>query len=734
MKKLICFILTFLIVQNAAAALWEKTSESAVIRGVTHKSIKRLTENGWQKLNVIYADMSDDNVALRVLTSSNGGGTRETTKKMAQQSNAAAAINADYFNTLINPTYPLGMVFQDGEFKSTPTDINLGAFAVTETGGVIMDYFSFSATATSPQGYICQIDALNKVPVETGGVTALTDWWGMSYGSHGNMAEMLITDGKVAGIYTEQAAFEIPAGSMVLVTNRAINGFLTDNFAVGDEVEIDIRIAPDTDAIQEATGGGSVIVENGAVAPFTNEVKGTSQRTAIGVDESGETVIMLTVDGRQSTTPGMTQTELAETMIELGAYRALNLDGGGSTTMVTRNRVTGEHEVRNYMPTLRAVSTSIGVFGTHAAAAPVGLEISLSQETVVFGSSAQVFAALFDEYGNTIETPAEALTISCSDPYAVITGNEIIPASGGTHTVTVSASGLEARVQLEVITDITEIHIYPDALTLGEDETHSLALTAVDAFGNKAQLPADFADWSVEKGGALVSPGLVTGGTGGVISASYNSLKAYAAVNTAESSYSRMTDVRAADDMHFWQAGAKTINIIGDMDAPKTFLNMCLEAMRVKKLQNGALTIATKTLPSAFSGESRTCEEFSVFDESFVRFVIMGQKPDWAAFINAINTSQGDMVVVMPESVYSFSEDERELFGDILSGVTGRGNLAIVISAGDTSECRADSGVRYITLGPMDGTSIAQLAEYRERSKYVAIHIGESLSYTFEKM
>jgi hypothetical protein len=56
-------------------------------------------------------------------------------------------------------------------------------------------------------------------------------------------------------------------------------------------------------------------------------------RTAVGVSRDGLTVILVVVDGRQEGSRGATLYELAELMVELGAHRAINLDGGGSSAM-----------------------------------------------------------------------------------------------------------------------------------------------------------------------------------------------------------------------------------------------------------------------------------------------------------------------------------------------------------------------------------------------------------------
>lgn len=60
-------------------------------------------------------------------------------------------------------------------------------------------------------------------------------------------------------------------------------------------------------------------------------------RTAAGVSRDGETLYLLVVDGRrEGWSDGATLPEMADLMIELGAYDAVNLDGGGSSAFVRR--------------------------------------------------------------------------------------------------------------------------------------------------------------------------------------------------------------------------------------------------------------------------------------------------------------------------------------------------------------------------------------------------------------
>lgn len=98
--------------------------------------------------------------------------------------------------------------------------------------------------------------------------------------------------------------------------------------------------------VTEALGGGPVLVRDGKPAvSFKEEAMGLSfsttahPRTAIGFTKD-TTVILVVVDGRQpKVSIGMSLEELAQFMIQLGCTDALNLDGGGSSTMVLWDKV-----------------------------------------------------------------------------------------------------------------------------------------------------------------------------------------------------------------------------------------------------------------------------------------------------------------------------------------------------------------------------------------------------------
>ena len=97
--------------------------------------------------------------------------------------------------------------------------------------------------------------------------------------------------------------------------------------------------------VSQAIGGLPVLVQNGAIQVTAEEelidseaFVGPNPRTAIGYREDN-TIIVLVVEGRQAGSAGTTLQETAEIMLSLGAVEAVNLDGGGSTTMVAADEV-----------------------------------------------------------------------------------------------------------------------------------------------------------------------------------------------------------------------------------------------------------------------------------------------------------------------------------------------------------------------------------------------------------
>lgn len=115
---------------------------------------------------------------------------------------------------------------------------------------------------------------------------------------------------------------------------------------VGDTVEINVGMDKKWQKSEFMLAGGPQLVKNGKVNVSMNldswVAKTKTARTAVGVDKSRNKVFFVTVDS-----PGMDMKQLAKLMKDMGAHTALNLDGGGSTTMVVLPKGGGSLKVAN---------------------------------------------------------------------------------------------------------------------------------------------------------------------------------------------------------------------------------------------------------------------------------------------------------------------------------------------------------------------------------------------------
>jgi len=159
------------------------------------------------------------------------------------------------------------------------------------------------------------------------------------------------------------------AGTRALLVGAGATASAIAQLRTGDIVTVVATIAPGGRP-RALVGGWPRVVRNGvSVAAASDSAEGTGPkfsaarhpRSAVGITRGGDTLLLVAVDGRQATSVGMSLSELAATMISLGAWDALNLDGGGSTALVVGDSVvnapsdpTGERAVGDVLLVTRA--------------------------------------------------------------------------------------------------------------------------------------------------------------------------------------------------------------------------------------------------------------------------------------------------------------------------------------------------------------------------------------------
>ncbi len=151
------------------------------------------------------------------------------------------------------------------------------------------------------------------------------------------------------GDATRGGGTAIPAQGIVLSgTGAAASAFVAEVAQAGSIVKVTHRIAGSAVAPRAVVGGWPRVVQAGrnlgGVADslegtFPRFGEGRHPRSALAITRDSTTLLMVVVDGRRPWSLGMSLEELGGALLALGAWDAMNLDGGGSSTLWIRGQV-----------------------------------------------------------------------------------------------------------------------------------------------------------------------------------------------------------------------------------------------------------------------------------------------------------------------------------------------------------------------------------------------------------
>jgi hypothetical protein len=182
-----------------------------------------------------------------------------------------------------------------------------------------------------------EITNLNSPFVTPGGIGIYTPRWGrtagygVTQGQTERVRAVTVVDGRVA-TNRGKLSSDQPIKGLLLI-GRGDSASLLRKLPKGAPIKIDRWLEGHP---QMAISGNHFLVHDGIIRAVDD--REMHPRTAVGVDADTGEVLLLVVDGRSSRSRGYTMVELANLMIDLGADEAVNLDGGGSSTMVGKNR------------------------------------------------------------------------------------------------------------------------------------------------------------------------------------------------------------------------------------------------------------------------------------------------------------------------------------------------------------------------------------------------------------
>ncbi|NQV73790.1 phosphodiester glycosidase family protein [bacterium] len=226
-------------------------------------------------------DPTSADIDIEVLSSNDSDG-RQSAVEFAQQVGACVVVNGGYFKELNNQYSHIGLLIADGEFVHGATP---GIYKDDIRYPVLRSAIGFNELNQPEIGWVSSSDESAFI------------WDAPISNAPGTPG--LEADADSAKVWSVRDAIE--AGPALLVN-----------------------------------GSSQITVDQEAF--FGTTIPDTHPRTAAGVDADGNLLLMI-VDGRQRNSRGVSLTELAGLMKEIGAVNAMNLDGGGSSTLIVKNEL-----------------------------------------------------------------------------------------------------------------------------------------------------------------------------------------------------------------------------------------------------------------------------------------------------------------------------------------------------------------------------------------------------------
>lgn len=332
-----------------------------VAPGVTYETFRRIEGAEQVQVSILRADLSLPGVRAGLLYPGTVA-SRKPLSALATQAGAVGGINGDFFD-IGRSNAPYGLAIDDGELLKSPDNIRPSAGVTTEGRGVL-GVPSFQGSVSLP-GAQFRLDGVNRYSLPPDGVGLYTSRWGRSRNQPaeggGPVTSVVVRGGLVESVVAGSRSAPVPTDGFELLGRGSAAGrlaALTPGSAVSSSLRAQLSPAPEA-PLDLALGGFVFLVRDGViVAP--DQLNPFYPRAAVGFGVGGRTMVLVTIDGRQGRSTGLTETrDFAQLVRDVGAVDALHLDGGGSTTMVLRRPGQSSAQVVN-SPSDGAEVTGIG--------------------------------------------------------------------------------------------------------------------------------------------------------------------------------------------------------------------------------------------------------------------------------------------------------------------------------------------------------------------------------------
>ena len=487
-----------LVISSQALAQPGLVSRRAVAPGVVHKQFLLAGPN---TLDVLEVTLADPYITLE---SYRPDGLVKTTAQASAIDRIGhrviGSVNADFFS--FETGWPVGNQVVNG-VMALGVSSSRSHLAIGADKRPYIDRLAFRGTVWSRGGTSFTISQVNNNRAAST-LAFFTTFRGATTGTDASGTECAVEfldppragdtlRARITALGTGNMAIP-PSGGILSAGSGAPAEFLSANLQLGDTVRIFLGFNRPLHSIVQTLGGAGRFLAGGrnvTDSMSTLEGIGTSftgarhPRTFAGFNADTSLLYLCTVDGRQTSSIGMTFAEMASFMVSIGASEAFNFDGGGSTTMAVRGEIVNSP---SDPAGERSVANSLHVICT----APLGTLHALSvlpgRSEVFQGGTLQFTATGTDEFYNPIDIPVDAVWEA--DPViGTITSSGLFTATKANDSGWVKLRWQGVADSVRVVVHLLKfITVYPSALVMVPGERVTLLVRAEDSAGRKVTL------------------------------------------------------------------------------------------------------------------------------------------------------------------------------------------------------------------------------------------------------
>jgi hypothetical protein len=282
-------------------------------------------------------DLKDPNLQVRSLPAAGGLGGLRITSETAKASKSFVSVNGDFFYSEPRGSFALGPMVTAGNFLYAPTSPEVVLALGRDDSPWVGRASELRFAVQSADGSAIPLQGVNHIPAENS-ASIFNGYWGpeLTIEAEGCFASFAPGDGgfRVADAFAcgPLAGIPLPPGTFTIVARGGAAEWLQAQAANSLMLAHSFPLVN----VDFVAGGSHVLVAGGSQPALTADRR--NPRTAIGVDAGGF-LYLVVVDGRSDKSLGMTLPELQAFVAGMGMTNAINLDGGGSSTLVLRENL-----------------------------------------------------------------------------------------------------------------------------------------------------------------------------------------------------------------------------------------------------------------------------------------------------------------------------------------------------------------------------------------------------------